>query len=133
MPVAVFCLFLHRRKSISNGVQMQRNFLKIFSGPEDTRWAKEVPKGGSEGSRTHLGRAWGPRRALVGCAHHGPPLWYFFGPLSVFGPEKISQKFPSFGLRSVLIFCKVKNKPKIAIGTGHYVNRLVPKNNIKLL
>uniref|UniRef100_M8CGI2 Uncharacterized protein n=1 Tax=Aegilops tauschii TaxID=37682 RepID=M8CGI2_AEGTA len=28
---------------------------RIFSGPEDTCWAKEVPEGGSEGSTTHLG------------------------------------------------------------------------------
>ena len=33
----------------------------------------------------------------------------------------------------VLIFCEVKNKQKIATGTGHCVNRLVPKNDIKLL
>ena len=36
-----FACFLHRRKSIPNGVQMQRNFLWIFSRPEDTRWTKE--------------------------------------------------------------------------------------------
>ena len=28
--------FLHRRKSIPNGVQMQRNFTEMFFGPEDT-------------------------------------------------------------------------------------------------
>ena len=33
----------------------------------------------------------------------------------------------------VLIFSEVKNKQKTAIGTGHYVNRLVPKNDMKLL
>src|SRR3990170_7320555 len=36
--------FLHRRKSIPNGVQTRRNFLWIFFGPEDIQWAKEVPK-----------------------------------------------------------------------------------------
>ena len=44
------------------------------------------------------------------------------------GPEKISKKFVAFGLRLVLIFCEAKK----ATGTGHYVNRLVPKNDIKL-
>ena len=40
-----FGCFLHRRKSISNRVQTQRNFLENFFGPEkDTGWAKEVPK-----------------------------------------------------------------------------------------
>ena len=33
----------------------------------------------------------------------------------------------------LLIFSKVKNKQKIAASTGHYVNRLVLKNDIKLL
>ena len=55
VPVVFFFLFLLRRKSIPNGVQTQRNFLVIFSGPEDTRWAKKVPKGCSEGSTTHQG------------------------------------------------------------------------------
>ena len=62
--------FLHCRKSIPNGVQTQRNFLENFYGPEDTTWAKEVPEGCPEGVTTHL-CAWGPRRALEGCAHLG--------------------------------------------------------------
>ena len=33
----------------------------------------------------------------------------------------------------ILISCDVKNKQKTATGTGHWVNRLVPKNDIKLL
>ena len=39
---------------------MQRNFLWIFSGIEDTSWAKEVPEGCSEGSTTHQGTLGGP-------------------------------------------------------------------------
>jgi hypothetical protein len=31
----------------------------------------------------------------------------------------------------VLIFCEVKNKQKTATGIGHYINRLVLKNDIK--
>ena len=49
------------------------------------------------------------------------------------GPKKSPKSFTAFGLRLVLIFCEVKNKQKTATGTGHYVNRLVPKNDIKLL
>ena len=52
--------FLHRRKSIPNGVQTQRNFLWIFFGPEDTRWVEEVPEGCPEGGTTHQGAPWGP-------------------------------------------------------------------------
>ena len=38
LPISVF-----QRKGISNGVQMQQNFLVIFSGPEDPYCVKEVP------------------------------------------------------------------------------------------
>ena len=60
-------------------------------------------------------------------------LWHFFVPLDVFWFKKISKSFTAFGLRLVLISCGVKNKQKTTTGTGHYVNRLVPKNDIKLL
>ena len=33
----------------------------------------------------------------------------------------------------ILISCDVKNKQKIATGTGHWVNKLVPKNDIEFL
>ena len=48
-----FAYFLHRRKSIPNGVQTQRKFLWNFYGPEDIQWAEEAPGGCSEGSTTH--------------------------------------------------------------------------------
>ena len=37
--------FLHRRKSISNGVQMPRNSMMIFYGPEERQWALVAPRG----------------------------------------------------------------------------------------
>ena len=49
------------------------------------------------------------------------------------GPKKSTKSFAAFRLRLVMISCDLKNKQKIATGTGHYVNRLVPKNDIKLL
>jgi hypothetical protein len=33
----------------------------------------------------------------------------------------------------ILIFCETKTGQKTTTGTGHYVNRLVPKNDVKLL
>ena len=51
-------------------------------------------RGGGGGLRVGhhpVGRARAPRRALVGGAHPGPPL-YFFVPSSVFWPRKIPQK-----------------------------------------
>ena len=58
MPSASCCflhVFLHSRKSISNGVQTQQNFLWSFYGPEDTQWAGEAPGGCLEGGTTHQG------------------------------------------------------------------------------
>ena len=60
-----FACFLHRRKSILNGVQTLRNFLWIFYGPKDTVWAQKVPEGCSKGSTTHQGAPRGP----------GAPRW----------------------------------------------------------
>ena len=65
MPVAVFPCFLHRRKSISNGVQMARNFMIIFYGPKRSRWALVAPGGCPEGGTTHQGAPGGP----------GAPWW----------------------------------------------------------
>ena len=47
--------------------------------------------------------------------------------------KKSTKGFAAFGLLLVLISCDVKNMQKTATGTGHYVNRLVPKNDIKWL
>ena len=82
---------------------------------------------------THLG-APGPPGApwwVVPPPPLGAPLWHFFGPTCVFWSRKNPKSFAVFGLRLVLISCDVKNKQKTATGTGHYVNRLVPKNDIK--
>ena len=84
VPVAVFACFLLRRKSIPNGVQSRRNFLEIFSGPEDTQWAKEVPERWAVESTTHQ------------CAQGGPgaPWWVVpsTGPLST---ASDAYKFPN--------------------------------------
>ena len=125
-------LFLIYRKSISNGVQTQRNFLWNFSWPEDTHRKKEVLE----------------RRPRVGTTHQGAPgppgvAWWVVSTLgclsgtSSFGcllAQKNSTKsFTSFGLRLIWIFCKSKTGQKTATGTWHYVNMLVPKNDIKLI
>ena len=47
--------------------------------------------------------------------------------------KKITKSFTVFGLYLILISYNVKNKQKIATTTGHWVNRLVPKNDMKLL
>ena len=83
--------FLHRRKSISKGVQTQRNFLRIF-GPEDIQWARKAPGGAPRGAQPTRARL-ASRRVLVSCAHLGLPLRYFFGPLYVLWSQKIHKKF----------------------------------------
>ena len=54
------------------------------------------------------------------------------GPIAfLLAHKKSSWSFVAFGLRLILISCDVKNMEKTATGTWHYVNRLVPKNDIK--
>ena len=69
----------------------------------------------------------------------GAPWWVvlpsehprrYLGPLGVFWSIK-NLRGVAFGLCLVLISCDVKNMQKTATGTWHYVNRLVPKNDIK--
>ena len=80
----------------------------------------------TEVGTTHLG-------ALVGCAPLGAPPHMLLWPiLSVLVHKNSPKSFRVFGLRLVLISCDVKNKKKTTTGTWHYVNRLVPKNDIKV-
>ena len=62
MPSAscYFPCFLHRRKSISNGVQMPQNFTKIFYGPGGRHWVLVAPRGSLEEGTTHQGTPGGP-------------------------------------------------------------------------
>ena len=64
--------FLHRRKSISDGVQMQRNFMQIYFY-QKTHNGSWLHLGVLRGEHNPPRRARRPRRALVGCAHLGCP------------------------------------------------------------
>ena len=48
-------------------------------------------------------------------------------------PEKIHKKFCCVSTLFVIDFLRSKKQAKTTTGTWHYVNRLVPKNDIKLL
>ena len=88
----------------------------------------------TEVGTTHLGVPGGPGvpwRVVPPSGH--PPQVLLWPILSVRVHKKSSGSFAVFGLRLILISCDVKNKQKTATGTGHWVNRLVPKNDIKLL
>ena len=82
-----------------------------------------------------------PTRARLGpharpgglCSPRGTPLVLLWPNRCLLVQKKSPKSFDVFGLHLVLIFCEVKNKQKTATGTGHYVNRLVQKNDIKLL
>ena len=49
------------------------------------------------------------------------------------GPEIFSKKFRCVWTPFGIDFPRSKKQAKTATGTGHYVNRLVPKNDVKLL
>ena len=75
-----------------------------------------------------------PRWAQPTRAHpsgHPPSAALPIGGLLVH--KKSTNSFVVFGHRLILISCDVKNKQKTTTGTRHRVNRLVPKNGIKLL
>ena len=89
----------------------------------------------------------GPGAPEVGTTHQGVPgppgaPWWVVppsghpqvqpGPIAfLLAHKKSSWSFVAFGLRLILISCDVKNMDKTTTGTWHYVNRLVPKNDIK--
>ena len=84
---------------------------------------------GTRGGNNPPGRAWASWRALVGCAPLGAPPGASPAHWMSSGPKKSLKSFAAFGLRLVLISCDVKNMQKTTTGTGHYVNRLLPKND----
>ena len=76
-----------------------------------------------------------PTRARLGflahpgglCPPQGTPQVLLWPIGSLLAHKKSTKSFAVFGLRLILISCDVKNKQKTATGTGHWVNRLVPK------
>ena len=88
-------------------------------------------RGGGEGHRGGhhpSGRAWAPWRALVGGAHPGPPLRYFFVPSGVFWPRKNYQKV-SFHLEN-FDFLHKNNTTVVLLKTASVrvsSNQIIPK------
>ena len=82
---------------------------------------------------THLGAPGPPGAPWWVVPPSGHPPGAAVAILGVLVHKKSPKSFAVFGLRLILISCDVKNKQKTATGTGHWVNRLVPKNDIKLL
>ena len=67
------------------------------------------------------------------CLPRGTPLVLLWHMLLLLVHKDTPESSVAFGLRLVLTFCDVKIKQKTATGNRHYVNRLVPKNDMKLL
>ena len=93
--------------------------------------SKEVVQGAPEVGRTPQG-ALGPSHTpwwvlLPSSSPSGASLAHWLSS----GPKNSSRSCVAFGIRLILISCDVKNMQKKATGTWHYVNRLVPKNDIK--
>ena len=87
--------------------------------------------GGTQGGHNPPRHAWASWRALVGCAPLGAPPGAARAHYVPSSPEKSPRSFVAFGLHLILISCDVKNMHKTETDTWHYVNRLVPKNDIK--
>ena len=86
----------------------------------------------TEVGTTHLG-APGPLGAPWWVVPHSGHPQVQFRPIGFLLVQKKSPKsYAVFGLRLILISYDVKNKQKTATDTRHWVNSLVPKNDIKL-
>ena len=91
--------------------------------------SKEAVRGAPEVGTTHQGAPGPPGVPWWVVPPSGHPSQVQRGPIAfVLAHKKSSWSFVAFGLRLILISCDVKNMEKIGTGTGHYVNRLVPKN-----
>ena len=82
---------------------------------------------------THLGAPEGPGAPWWAVPPSGHPQMQLRPIRFLLVHTKSPKSYAVFGLHLILISCDVKDKQKIATGTGHWVNRLVPKNDIKLL
>jgi hypothetical protein len=108
--------------------RLSRGFLEIWG-------FIELKGGGTE--------AWVGQRPLATPGPSGAARWVLPTSVSISdtssyprlssGPKKSTKSFAAFGLRLIGIFCKSKIGQKTATGTWHYVNRLVPKNDINLI
>ena len=134
MPVAIFCLFFYFAENQCQTVSKQsETFLKKFLGQKTPDGPKKYQSGAPRGAQ--------PNRACLAPLAHPSGWWppwatsrVLLQPiLALLVHKKYPKSFAAFGLRLVLNLCVVKNKQKTTTGTGHYVNRLVPKNAIKLL
>ena len=91
---------------------------------------KEAVWVATEVGTTHLGTPGppsAPRWVVPPSRHPG----CFSGPMDVFWSKKIHNNFCCVWTPFGIDFMRCKKVQKIASGTGHYVNRLVPKNDIK--
>ena len=82
---------------------------------------------------THLGAPGGPGAPWWFVLPSGHPQVLLWPTGGLLVHKKSIKSFTVFGLRLILISCDVENRQKTATNTGHWVNRLVPKEYIKLL
>ena len=84
-----FPCFLHRRKSLSNQVQMPQNFTEIFYGPEGRSWALVAPGGVPRRGQPTRVRQEAQTRPSGLCSPQSTPR-RCLGPLGVFWSIKKS-------------------------------------------
>jgi hypothetical protein len=82
---------------------------------------------------THLGAPGPPGAPWWVVLPSEPPSGTFLAQLVSSSTEKITKKFRYVWTPFGIDFLRSKKKQKTTTGTRHYVNRLVPKNDIKLL
>ena len=106
-------------------------FCGFFLDQKTQDGTKKYQRGAPRGAQPTRARL-GPQARPGGlCPPWGTPLVLLWPILCLLVQKKSPKSFAAFGLRLVLISCDVENMQKTTTGTWHYVNRLVPKNDIK--
>ena len=126
MVSRLYLVFLELAAAGIDFLSTPLGFMEYWGIYRAKRWFRGHPR-----SAQPIWARLGPQVRPGGCCPPWSTPRCFPGPLDVFWPKKSSKSFSTFGLCLVLISCDVKNMQKTATDTWHYVNRLVPKNDIK--
>ena len=134
MP-SVSCCFLHVFYIAGNQYQTEskcHETLRRFFMDQKTRNGPWLRLEGVPRRAQPTNARLGPRVRPGGfCSPRSSPQVRSWPTGCLLAHKKSSWSFVAFGLRLILISCDVKNMEKITTGTWHYVNKLVPKNDIK--
>ena len=128
MPFFIFLLvFYFAQNQYQTEFKHSKTFWRFFLDQKTHGGPRKYQRGAPRGAQPTWACQGPLARPGVLWAHQASPLALPWLPSCLLGRKKSPKSFSSFRLRLIWIFYEVRNKQKTTIGTGHYVNRLVPK------